>query len=211
MDPYHERLARIALAVADDYGFALAGGYAVQLAGILERPSDDIDLFTIYSRRGEFSAAVRAIVEAYTDNELRVDIDKQLGEFARLFVTDLRTEERSKVELGVDFRVNEPVMMEIGPVLHPDDAVRNKMSALFNRALARDFVDIYRAITSGRYDRKRLFDLAVNADPGFHEHALGMALGRASVIDDASFAEYGVAGPTLPRCAANSPTGGPSC
>jgi len=30
MDPFHERLARVALEVAATYGFALAGGYAVQ-------------------------------------------------------------------------------------------------------------------------------------------------------------------------------------
>jgi hypothetical protein len=30
----------------------------------------------------------------------------------------------------------------IGPVLHPDDAVANKMRALYGRAEARDFVDV---------------------------------------------------------------------
>ena len=30
------------------YGFALAGGYVVQAAGLLERPSDDADLFTAW-------------------------------------------------------------------------------------------------------------------------------------------------------------------
>jgi hypothetical protein len=32
MDPFHARLARIALAAAEAFGFALAGGYAVQAA-----------------------------------------------------------------------------------------------------------------------------------------------------------------------------------
>lgn len=39
MDDFHRRLAHIALAAAADYGFALAGGYAVQAYGVLERPS----------------------------------------------------------------------------------------------------------------------------------------------------------------------------
>jgi predicted nucleotidyltransferase component of viral defense system len=32
-------------------------------------------------------------------------------------------------------------MLEIGPVLQSDDAVANKMAALYGRALARDFLD----------------------------------------------------------------------
>ena len=46
MDSLHERLARLALSAAGDYGFCLAGGYAVQAHGFLDRPSEDVDLFT---------------------------------------------------------------------------------------------------------------------------------------------------------------------
>ena len=51
-------------------------------------------------------------------------------------------------------RAKEPVRISIGPVLHPDDAVANKMGALYERALARDFIDIDAALRSGRYDRR---------------------------------------------------------
>lgn len=137
MDPFHERLARTGLAAADRYGFALAGGYAVQAAGLLERPSEDVDLFTAWDRRDEFTAAVTAVVHAYRDDGLTVETERQYGTFARLAVADgVRV---SKVELGVDWRANEPILMAIGPVLHPDDAVANKMSALYGRAFARDF------------------------------------------------------------------------
>lgn len=50
MDPFHERLARIALEVAATYGFALAGGYAIQAHGFLDRPSADVDLFAEATR-----------------------------------------------------------------------------------------------------------------------------------------------------------------
>lgn len=43
MDPFHERLARVALDVAASHGFALAGGYAVQAHGFLDRPSADVE------------------------------------------------------------------------------------------------------------------------------------------------------------------------
>ena len=45
MDPFHERLARVGLRAAGQYGFALAGGYAIQAHGFLDRLSADVDLF----------------------------------------------------------------------------------------------------------------------------------------------------------------------
>jgi hypothetical protein len=57
VDPVHRHLAEIGLRAAQRYGFALAGGYAVQLHGILERPSEDVDLFTAWDRLGEFEQA----------------------------------------------------------------------------------------------------------------------------------------------------------
>jgi len=56
VDAFHERLAQTGLAAAARYGFALAGGYAVQAAGLLERFSEDVDLFTAWERRGQFEA-----------------------------------------------------------------------------------------------------------------------------------------------------------
>ena len=54
MDPFHARLARIALEAARSYGFALAGGYAVQVHGFLSRMSSDVDLFTTVSAEADF-------------------------------------------------------------------------------------------------------------------------------------------------------------
>lgn len=88
VDPFHERLARTGLGAAHRYGFALAGGYAVQAAGLLERPSEDVDLFTAWERRQEFTAAVTAVVHAYRDDGLTVETERQYDTFARLAVTD---------------------------------------------------------------------------------------------------------------------------
>ncbi|OZV77900.1 hypothetical protein CA850_21130 [Micromonospora echinospora] len=190
MDPFHERLARTGLGAAHRYGFALAGGYAVQAAGLLERPSEDVDLFTAWDRREEFPDAVTAVVHAYRDDGLRVDIERQYDTFARLAVTDgLRV---SKVELGVDWRAKEPILMAIGPVLHPDDAVANKMSALYGRAFARNFVDIDATLRSGRYTREVLLSLVQRADRRFDRRVFADALGQADVLDPDDFAQYGV-------------------
>lgn len=151
MDAFHGRLARIGLAATRRYGFALAGGYAVQAAGLFERPSEDVDLFTAWDRRDDFSTAVTAVVDAYRDDGLTVDVERQYETFVRLTVAG--GDRASKMELGVDWRANEPILMAIGPVLHPDDAVANKMSALYGRAFARDFIDIDATLRSAATPR----------------------------------------------------------
>jgi len=195
MDPFHERLARTGLAAAHRYGFALAGGYAVQAAGMLMRPSEDIDLFTAWERRAEFDAAVEAVTEAYRADGLTVEADRQHDAFVRLTVSD--GERSSKVELAIDSRANEPILMTLGPVLHPDDAVRGKMNALYARAFARDFIDIDAAVQSGRYDRETLLRLAERAELCFDRLFFAGALGQFWHLDSDDFAEYGVTGQNL--------------
>lgn len=195
VDAFHERLARTGLAAAERYGFALAGGYAVQAAGLLVRPSEDIDLFTAWERRAEFAAAVSAIVDAYLAEGLSVETERSHDTLVRLNVSD--GESTSKVELAVDTRANEPIHMTIGPVLHPDDAVTNKMTALYARAFARDFIDIDAAVQSGRYDRDTLLYLAERADLGFDRRVFAEALGQVQDLDPDDFAAYGIAGQNL--------------
>src|SRR5262249_32095618 len=72
MNPFHEHLAHIGLAAANRYGFALAGGYAMQANGFLNRPSEDVDLFMAWHQRDDFDTAVTAIIEAYGANGLTV-------------------------------------------------------------------------------------------------------------------------------------------
>lgn len=130
MDPSHLRLAEIGLREAGRYGFALAGGYAVQANGILDRPSEDIDLFTAWDRRGELTAAVDAVIDGYRAAGYAVDIVRQFETFAQLAVTDPAEPERPyKVELAANWRSLPPVVMDVGPVLHMDDVVAGKMSA----------------------------------------------------------------------------------
>jgi hypothetical protein len=67
-----------------------------------------------------------------------------------------------------------------------------KMDALYNRAAARDFLDIDAAITSGRYTLEHLCDLAHQADAGFDRQLFAAMLGRIDRFDDEDFTEYNV-------------------
>jgi hypothetical protein len=195
VDALHQSLARIGLEAGEDYGFALAGGYAVQAAGFLRRPSEDIDLFTAWERRGEFETAARAIVDAYVAAGLSVEAERRHDTFVRLTVSD--GVQTAKVELGVDSRANEPVRTSIGPVLHPDDAVANKMRALYDRARACDFIDIDAVVRSGRYDWSTLVRLAERSDITFDIGVFADALARAQLLEADDFGQYGLVGEEL--------------
>jgi len=194
MEPRHQRITQIALAAAGDYGFALAGGYAISAHGMGSRPSGDVDLFTDWQRRADFPAAVDAAIDALTQHGYLVQVVIRNDSFARLLLTTPAPDadaDADKLELSVDWRAHPPVTLAIGPVLHPDDAVANKMCALYGRAEARDFLDVDAILHSGQYSRDKLLDLASKADAGFHLAAFTDALGALRQITDADFDLYG--------------------
>lgn len=51
MLPFHRRLAEIGLTAIAEFGFVLAGGYAISAKGMGDRSSQDIDMFTNRSDR----------------------------------------------------------------------------------------------------------------------------------------------------------------
>jgi len=191
MDHLHARVARLALDAAAKDGFALAGGYAVQAHGILKRISDDVDLFTDQSDPEKFDTAVSAVRDAYVSDGLAVEIVRSGNTFARLLVTD-EDDRQTLVEMGYDWRGEPPTLMAIGPVLHPDDAVANKVSALYSRAEARDYVDVHAALSSGRYSAESLLRLAEDHDPGFDRSMFVEALRASRRWDDEDYARYGL-------------------
>ncbi|MDN3055731.1 hypothetical protein PH213_14495 [Streptomyces sp. SRF1] len=70
----HRQLIRIGLdALAEDYGYALAGGYAVQAHHIVNRVGDDVGLFAPFDRASrEMEQAAERITTAYKAAAQRV-------------------------------------------------------------------------------------------------------------------------------------------
>lgn len=190
MDPFHQRLARVALEAAARYGFCLAGGYAVQAHGFVDRVSKDVDLFTTMAAASEFSAAQAAVVAALRADGLEVTLQREGPSFARLAVTDLAAGNTSTVELGVDWRAYPPVQLAIGPVLHPADAVANKLCALFGRAEVRDYIDVYGVLENGRYAGDEMLRMAADHDPGFDPDMFAEALRAVRRFPDSAFEPY---------------------
>jgi hypothetical protein len=96
----------------------------------------------------------------------------------------------STVELGVDWRAYPPVQMKIGPVLHPSDAVANKMCALFGRAEVRDYIDVHGVLVDGRYTPETLLRLATEHDPGFDPTVFADALRAVTRFPPSAFEPY---------------------
>jgi hypothetical protein len=208
VDEGDARITEIALQAVARYGFALAGGYAIATHGMGQRLSA-VDLFTDWSKRDTFERAANALVEAMKEHGYQVEVVARAETFARLMVVDSTApgREPEKLELCADWRAHEPVMLAIGPVLHPDDAVANKMCALLGRAEARDFLDADAALESGRYSRERLLELAAEADAGFDRLVFAGALDSLRQITDADFDLYGVSPAGLAACVAASTSG----
>ncbi|SEG72462.1 Nucleotidyl transferase AbiEii toxin, Type IV TA system [Thermomonospora echinospora] len=191
MDTLHELATRIGLTATEKYGFALAGGYAIQAHGFLDRISEDVDLFTVNEARDQFGEAVAAATAAYRSAGFDVEVPLSNDGFARLLITT-PDGHSVKVELGIDWRAHPPVGLSVGPVLHPDDAVGNKVAALYGRAEVRDFVDVDAVLRSGRYSTGDLLRLAATADPGFEPEMFVHALNALDRLPDQAFGVHGL-------------------
>ncbi|MGY0231010.1 nucleotidyl transferase AbiEii/AbiGii toxin family protein [Longispora urticae] len=188
MDPLHERIARVALRAAAPFGFCLAGGYAIQAHGMVHRRSEDVDLFTEAAAEARFPEAVDTVVQALTADGLTVRVEIRSESFARLHAADQVAE--AKLELAIDWRAHPPTIMDIGPVLHPADAVANKLGALYGRAAVRDYVDIGGVLASGRFTGPELLRLAIEHDPGFDPVLFAEALAAVDRLPASAFAHY---------------------
>jgi hypothetical protein len=189
MDPRHRELARIGLAATQEYGFALAGGYALTTHGLVNRATEDVDLFTNHLDPDEFTRAVEAISAAFTQAGHPVTVVRRAELYARLHVGQ---DDPVQVELAYDWRSENPARFDIGPVLDRDDVVAGKVLALWGRQEARDYIDVHAALASGEYTEDDLLRLAQRADTGFDQHTFGQALLGVDHTQDADFVIYGV-------------------
>jgi hypothetical protein len=87
--------------------------------------------------------------------------------------------------------------MEIGPVIHLDDVAGGKVEALFTRAEVRDFIDIDALLTTGRFTRERLLDLAASRDLGFDRMVFAQMLSALDLYPDSEFLAYGLTEPEV--------------
>ncbi len=191
------QITRLALdAAGADAGFALAGSGAIREHGLIDRPTEDIDLFTVQAELPAFPAAVDRVLTALREVGYTVETRRHTDTFAQLNVTDAEGHTLG-IDMGVDWREHPPVGLEVGPVLDINDAVGNKIAALFSRAETRDYLDVDAIRRTGRYTDTELLELARNADPGFDPPSFAQCLDRVDRIQPEEVRVYRVSAEDL--------------
>ena len=167
--------------------FALAGGAALIVHGIVNRTTKDLDLFTEESRH--VAALHEALTSELVQRGLHVTIISASTTFVRLEVHEPGSDERIEVDLGVDVRMAAPVTTDVGPVLSIDELAADKMLALFGRAELRDFLDV--ADLLRRLPKERLVELAIAKDAGFALARFAESLAALHRFTDADWEAHG--------------------
>ena len=187
LDPLHEHIARLALSLPEAGQAVLAGGAAMLAHRLIDRPTQDVDLFTPDPEDvGRLADALAAALRA---DGARVDIARRGPSFVQLAV--VTSEGRSLlVELAQDARIRDAVQLDVGPVLHRDEVAADKTLALFGRAAARDLVDV--DALAQHYSLDELLALAAEKDPGFDRTVFADALQVAAARPEAAFLELGL-------------------
>ena len=141
--------------------FALAGGAALIAKGLVDRRTQDLDFF---AREAEAVGRVAGSVEeALQSVGMTTNRVIEAPSFVRFEVS--RGEERSELDLGYDARMRPEELTSFGPVVATEELAADKTLALFGRAAARDFVDVY--ILARLFGEEKLCELAAEKDAGF--------------------------------------------
>lgn len=188
IDPFQEDVARIALAAAGEHDFALAGGNALVAHEVLDRETEDIDLFSPEpGGPGAVVAVVRdALVQAGYTAVIIKPAEAHQGDYARLEVAG--GDRVMRLDLARDWRQWPPVRLDVGPVLHLDDAAGSKTNAMVTRYLPRDFIDV--AAVLARYSRSELMRLTFTRDPGLRVVDFIDAVRELDRMPDEKFYKY---------------------
>ena len=168
-------------------GFVLAGGAALVASGLTERPTQDVDLFGSDVATG-VAAAADALEAAIADLGWTTERIRDTATFRRLVVRSRGDE--LLVDLAVDSPpLGAPTITAVGPTYPPRELAARKLLALFDRAEARDFVDVH--TLSARFDLDQVLGLAGDLDKGFTAALLAEMLASHHRFTDDDLADLG--------------------
>ncbi|WP_244927925.1 nucleotidyl transferase AbiEii/AbiGii toxin family protein [Nocardioides sp. W7] len=173
-------VAEIFFGLDEAAGFLVAGGAALVASELIARPTEDIDLFAA-APTTSVSAASRALQAALGEQSHEVLVVQEAPTFCRLVVS--RAGEETLVDLAVDSPPHErPTMTVLGPTMAPLELAGRKLLALFGRAEARDFADVY--VLADRFGTQALIEEAQTLDAGFDLEVLAQMIGTLDRFDD---------------------------
>ena len=159
MEPDHlttfqVEVARIFFGLKASGGYLVAGGAALLASDLIARPTEDLDLFA--------SRPITSVIEA--KNAL------------------LRTLQRRGCKVTVVQDGPTFCRTVLGPTLAPLELAGRKLLALFGRAEARDFADVY--VLAQRFGKDALLEQAEALDAGFDRKVLAQMIGTLGRFAD---------------------------
>jgi predicted nucleotidyltransferase component of viral defense system len=193
----HRRLASVALRATSEFGFALGGGNALIAHGIIDRFTQDVDLFTDDESGVEAAADVveGSLRAAGFDTERLhrstdlADLFEGMNEGLAEWILISPVGERTIMQLAYFDRARPLVAMDLGPVLDLEDVLGGKVCALASRVEPRDYVDTAAALQ--RYSVAQLIGFARRLDPGLTDRDFAEAGRRLDDMGDDLFAVDG--------------------
>ena len=161
-------VTKLFFALPASKGFLLAGGAALLAQHLTTRPTEDLDFFTAPDR-GHVTAARDALEAAARQRSWNTERIHDSDTFCRMVVRS------ADAGVLIDLAVNAPPDLPAsatpaGPTLAPEELAGHKLLALFDRAAARDFADVY--VLARRFGKDMLLARATQIDAGFHPRAL---------------------------------------
>ncbi|MEV6520584.1 nucleotidyl transferase AbiEii/AbiGii toxin family protein [Longispora sp. NPDC051575] len=196
IDEFQRRVATLALRAIGPLGFALGGGNALMIHGIIDRRTYDVDLMV--DREGAVAEAVAAVEDAMCAAgltarrvERRTDLSDMFEgfdlELADWVIADHADGRATQLQIAHISRLHATVMMDVGPVLALEDVIGSKVCALAGRYESRDFADV--ADARDRYTVAQLIALARALDPGLGAEDFADVGDRLDALEDEVFTE----------------------
>ena len=196
IDELQREVATIALRTAARHGFALAGGNALIAHGIIDRPTDDVNLFS--DQETAVAAAADAVESALRAAGFEAERRDQAGGLEDVFyglgdglaewVITAPGGEQTMLQMAYFDRTRGPVTMDVGPVLDLEDLAGSKVCALASRVEPRDYVDTAAALQ--RYTVGQLISFAKRLDPGLEDRDFADAGRQLDQMPDQVFTRY---------------------
>ena len=176
---FQQEIARLFFSLQSSQGFVLAGGGALLASGLSTRPTQDLDFF---GSPGQVSVslALDQFLDAIEQQNWDYELLSHANDFARVRVFGSA---ELVVDLAIDVAPRFPVSQTlVGPVFSPLELAGRKLLALFDRAEARDFVDVY--VLSKKFGNQKIFDAATQIEVSLNKQILARMMNALDRFSD---------------------------
>jgi predicted nucleotidyltransferase component of viral defense system len=168
LSAFQLEVARLFFGLPASKGFLLAGGAALLAQHLTARPTEDLDFFTA-PERGHVPTARDALEAAARQRGWTAERIHDGDTFCRMVIRS------ADAGVLIDLAVNAPPDLPAshtpaGPTLAPEELAGHKLLALFDRAAARDFADVY--VLARRFGKDVMLARATQIDAGFDTKVL---------------------------------------